>query len=113
MYPRGLDLNGTDTLAHEVSPDTFHHQEIPNDLVFFVDGGEGSSLTDKRSIACILACIFGVAIHWHASTQPDCSAHSTHSEIRSFFLATKTAQFLCLPLLQSGLQATREAYTYI
>lgn len=94
MYPCGLSIADSHQLSPEVGPGEFHTQSIPNSLTFFANGGKGRSLTDKRAIACIMATLFGVAIHWKAVTQPVCAAHSMDSEVRTFYLGTKIAQTL-------------------
>ena len=93
IYPAGLDITTTHDLSREVSPGDFHSQNISNVLVDFSDEGEGRSPNDKCAISCVILCIFGVAVHWSAKTQPDSSYHSADSEVCTFYLATKMVQW--------------------
>ena len=94
MYPSGLYGTTTHELHQEVTSGNFHSHNISNFFVSFVDGGEDRASNDKSVIACVILCIFGVSIHCSAKTQPASAAHSTDSEVRTFYLATKMVQWL-------------------
>ena len=104
MYPAGLDFTATHDLCQEVSPDNFHSQKISNGLIYFSYLGEDHSPKYKRSVACAIHCIFGVAIHWSDKTQPASAAHSTDSYVRTFYLSTKIVQWIWTILQNLGNQ---------
>ena len=94
MYPAGLYGTTTHELHQEVYPGDFDSQTISNGIVDFIYGGEGRDPNEKRSIACVILCIFDVAVHWLYKNQPASAAHYTESEVHTFYLATKMVQWL-------------------
>ena len=46
------------------------------------------------------SAFFGIAVHWSAKTQPAFVAHSTDSQVRTFYLAKEKVQWL-RPILQN------------
>ena len=113
MCPRNVKVEGTHTLKHHFSIDPLDEATITNNLADFADGGEGRSACDRRSIACvIMTLLLGVAIHWKAVTQPGASAHSTDSEVRTFFVATKMIQNARPVLKQMGVKITAPTKIY-
>ena len=81
-------------------PVDFHSQKIFNSLVCFADVGQGRALNDKIFIACVIICIFGVAVHLSAKTHPVSAAHYTCSDVCTFYLATKMVQWI-RPVIQN------------
>ena len=63
-YISGFDSTTPHDLCQEVYPGKFHSQKRSNGLVAFADGVEYRSPNDKRSIACIIICIFGADVNW-------------------------------------------------
>ena len=61
---------------------------------------------EKCAIYFIILSLFVAPVHWLTKTQPASAAHSTDSEVDTFYLATKMVQYL-LPILQNlGLQVS-------
>ena len=92
MYPYVIYGTTTHELHQDIYPGEFHFKNIRNTLVDFSGGGEGCTLNNKRDVAFIILCIFGIAIHWSAKNQPDSTAHSIYPEVRTFYLATIMVQ---------------------
>ena len=97
LWPYG---NTTHKLRQESPPGEFHSQKICNGLIYFSDGGEGRSPKYKRTIACAIICLSGVAVHWSGKTKPASAANSTDSRFLTFYLATKMVQWH-QPILKS------------
>jgi len=112
MYPRGVQIHGDHKLSHGFSIDDVDDATITNHLAAFADGGEGRSLNDRRSIACVILALLGVAIHWKGVTQPAVSAHSTDSEVRTFYVATKLVQNIRPILKHLGIKITAATKIY-
>ena len=71
-----------------------HTQQIFKSFVAFADVIEVVDVNDKSSISCAILCLFGVADHWSVKNQLTSAAHSTNSEVRTFYFVTKMVQWL-------------------
>ena len=85
---------------------TIHSHNIPNGLVVFAYGGEGCAFNEKRTISCVVLCIFRISIHWLAKTQPASASHSKDSEVLTLYLSTKMFEWLCPTLQNLGFQVS-------
>ena len=63
IYPIELYRTTTYDICKEVYPGNFHPKNITKGLVDLKFGGEGRVPNEKRAIACIVLCLFGVAVH--------------------------------------------------
>ena len=79
MYPSGIGVNTTHDLHQYFSSGYFHSQKISNGIVTFAGCVKGRSPNEKRAIALIILCLFGVAVHWSSKTQTATVAHYSHS----------------------------------
>ena len=93
-YLSGLDRNITNEINQEFPSGNFYSHNISNGLILFVDGGEGRASNEKRLIACIIPCIFGIAVHQSYENLPASETHSIESKLLIFYLATKMVQWL-------------------
>ena len=100
MYHSGIDRNKTHELHQEVSPGNFHSQNLSNGLISFADHVEGYTSNNKCIIECVILCIFRIAVHWLAKTQPDSASHSTYYKVLILYLAKKMVQWIW-PILQN------------
>ena len=66
VYNYVINGNATHELHQEVSPNNIQSQKIYNCLLDFADGVYGCTYNDKRSIACVLLCLFVISIYWLA-----------------------------------------------
>jgi hypothetical protein len=90
MYPRGtLDINGTHNIRVDFDPPKFKSMELPNKLIELVDSDHARDITTRRSCHCILALLLGVVVNWKVEQQKCVALHSTDSELRGSFSATK------------------------
>lgn len=104
FYPAGLSLDDWQELRVDFDPPNYKSMDIPNSLCEAVDADHARDHATRRSHHCTLAMICGVAIHWKMQQQKCVAIHSTDSEIRGNFGATKEglklqdiAQFIRVP----------------
>ena len=69
-------------------------------MVAFTDDVEGRATNDKHAIACLIFCIFVLAIDWPDKTQPASEDQSPESEVRTFYLPPQMFQWI-RPILQN------------
>ena len=102
FYPR-RPVTDVHELRFEYDAPSFESITLPNGLLEMVDSDHARDNATRRSCHCVLALLCGVAIHWKMQQQKCIAIHSTDSEIRGAFAATKEGQnlqnmFMFLPV---------------
>ena len=95
IYPRGYDISVTNLLRYTYVNGQFYEQIIRNGLSLFVDADHACAVADCRSISCILFMLLGVTVHWKVGKHPFIATNSTDSEVRTFYIVTKMAEYIC------------------
>jgi len=93
FYPR-LSLEEQQELRADFDYPKYESIILPNGLAEMVDADHARDNATRRSCHCIIALINAVAIHWKMQQQKCIALHSTDSEIRGGFAATKVGLFL-------------------
>jgi hypothetical protein len=104
FYPAGLSMDDYQELRVDFDPPNFESMDFPNAPCEVVDADHARDNATRRSHHCVLIFCSGVATNWKMQQQKCIALHSTDSEIRGNFAATKealktrdTAQFMRLP----------------
>lgn len=89
FYPAGMSLDDYQELRVDFDPPNFESMDIPNGLIAVDDADHARDHATRRSHDCTIALVCGVAIHWKMNQQKCIAIHSTDSELRGNFSATK------------------------
>lgn len=87
-------IDGYHTLRVDFDKPKFKAIQLPNGLIILVDSDHARDVVSRRSCHCILALILGVLVHWKIAQDKCVAIHSTDSEIRGAFAASKQAIYL-------------------
>lgn len=89
FYPAGISLDDYQELRVDFDAPNFESMNIPNGLCEVVDADHARDHATRKSHHCVIALLIGVAVHWKMMQQKCVALHSTDSEIRGNFAATK------------------------
>ena len=89
MYPSTLSVQSTQQLQFIWNQTDYDHLTVSNTLESFADSDLARDLATRRSMIAVCHCFLGVAVGWKVNRTTLVCVHSTDSELRAYFEATK------------------------
>ena len=94
IFFKRQEMTGSQEMRVDFDHPNHTKMTIPNSVIEMVDADHARDNATRKSCHCVLALINGVVIHWKMQQQKCIALHSTDSEIRGCFAATKEGTYL-------------------